>query len=332
MNPIDLIHSIEAELASSQGQQTNSSSLLSALLSLYKKQQRQQERLIKLSDANEAKLTQTNQTLDALTKNLSRFVPQTVVKALMQDGQDDVVRLKRQEITVFFSDIVSFTSLTERLEPEQLATIMSDYFTEMSSICDKWGGTLDQFIGDAILIFFGAPETTGTTNDANQAIGMALEMNEALAQLRQRWAQQGLNLEFQVRMGLSTGFSHVGNFGASDRLHYTALGNVVNEAARIQELGKAGQILLSQDTYAHIQERFDCTEYDKLTLKGYSHELVLYELSLQQKDWQSQLINHQQTGFHMHLDPSSIKDKDEAIAHLQKALQKIMAPQEIIDK
>ena len=324
MTPQELIKSIEAELASSDGQPTATSSLLSALLSLYKKQQRQQERLIKLSDASEAKLTQTNQTLDALTKNLSRFVPQTVVKALMQDRRDDLVRLKRQEITVFFSDIVGFTTLTERLEPEQLATIMSDYFTEMSVICDKWGGTLDQFIGDAILIFFGAPETTGTKNDAAQAIGMALEMNETLHSLRQRWNQNGLNLDFQVRMGLSTGFSHVGNFGAADRLHYTALGNVVNEAARIQELGKAGQILLSQDTYAHVKDHYVCAEYDKLTLKGYSHELILYELSLQQKDWQSQTINHQQTGFHMHYDPSSIEDKAQAASYLRKALGDMM--------
>ena len=324
MTPKELIKSIEAELASSEGQQTTSSSLLSALLSLYKKQQRQQERLIKLSDASEAKLTQTNQTLDALTQNLSRFVPQTVVKALMQDGSDDLVRLKRQEITVFFSDIVGFTPLTERLEPEQLAAIMSDYFTEMSVICDKWGGTLDQFIGDAILIFFGAPETTGTKNDACQAIGMALEMNAALDHLRQKWVQQGLHLEFQVRMGVSTGFSHVGNFGAADRLHYTALGIVVDEAARVQELGKAGHILLSQDTYAHIKERYNCAEYDKLTLKGYQHEMILYELSLQQKDWQSQTINHQQTGFHMHFDPSSIEDKAQAVRYLQKALGDMM--------
>ena len=324
MTPQELIRSIEDELASSDAPQTASSSLLSTVLSLYKKQQRQQERLIKLSDANEAKLTQTNKTLDALTENLSRFVPQTVVKALMQDGQDDLVRLKRQEITVFFSDIVGFTSLTERLEPEQLAMIMSDYFTKMSEICDKWGGTLDQFIGDAIIIFFGAPESTGTKNDAAKAIGMTLEMSEALHLLRQSWSQQGLNLDFQVRMGLSTGFSHVGNFGAADRLHYTALGNVVNEAARIQELGKAGQILLSQDTYAHIKERYNCAEYDKLTLKGYQHEMILYELSLQQKDWQSQTINHQQTGFHMHFDPSSIEDKAQAVRYLQKALGDMM--------
>ena len=200
---------------------------------------------------------------------------------------------------------------------------MGDYFTEMSMICDKWGGTLDQFIGDAIIIFFGAPETTGTKNDALKAVGMALDMNDALHHLRQRWNQQGFNLEFEVRMGLSTGFSHVGNFGASDRLHYTALGNVVNEAARIQELGEAGQILLSQHSYAYVKDKFECSEYDTQTLKGYHHELTLYELSLQQKEWQSQLIYHEQTGFHLHLDLTSIDDKSQAIAHLRKALDEM---------
>ena len=323
MKPDELITSIEAELASTKASSSQTHTLLSALLSLYKKQQRQQARLIKLSDANEAKLTQTNKTLDALTKNLSRFVPNVVVNALMQDAQDEIVRLKRQEITVFFSDIVGFTTMTERLEPEQLATIMSDYFTEMSLICDRWNGTLDQFIGDAIVIFFGAPDSTGAKNDATQAIGMALEMNEKINHLRHKWSQEGLNFNFQARMGLSTGFSHVGNFGAANRLHYTALGNVVNEAARIQAWGQAGQILLSQDTYGYIKDSYDCREYDTVTLKGQSRQLRLYELSLQQQEWQSQLLSHQQDGFQMHLDPSSIDDKDQAIRTLKKALAEI---------
>ena len=323
MKPDELIQSIEQELASSDATQTEVHALLSALLSLYKKQQRQQARLIKLSDASEAKLTQTNKTLDALTKNLSRFVPNVVVNALMQDAQDEIVRLKRQEITVFFSDIVGFTTMTERLEPEQLATIMSDYFTEMSLICDRWNGTLDQFIGDAIVIFFGAPDSTGAKNDATQAIGMALEMNDKIKHLRQKWAQQGLSFDFQARMGLSTGFSHVGNFGAANRLHYTALGNVVNEAARIQAWGQAGQILLSQDTYGYIKDSYECREYETVTLKGQTRKLTLYELSLQQQEWRSQLLNHQQAGLEIHLDPSSVDDKDQAIRYLKKALAEI---------
>ena len=323
MKPDELIQSIEQELASSEATPTEAHALLSALLSLYKKQQRQQARLIKLSDANEAKLTQTNKTLDALTKNLSRFVPNVVVNALMQDAQDEIVRLKRQEITVFFSDIVGFTTMTERLEPEQLATIMSDYFTEMSLICDRWNGTLDQFIGDAIVIFFGAPDSTGAKNDATQAIGMALEMNNRIKYLRQKWSQQGLNFDFQARMGLSTGFSHVGNFGAANRLHYTALGNVVNEAARIQAWGQAGQILLSQDTYGYIKDDYECREYETVTLKGQTRKLTLYELSLQQQEWRAQLLNHQQAGLKIQLDPSSVNDKDQAIRTLKKALAEI---------
>ena len=124
---------------------------------------RQTEALVKLSDATEAKLTQTNDALESLAQNLSRYVPQTVVDLLLDDHtEDDFSRSSRRDITAFFSDVVGFTSMAERLEPEQLSELLSDYFTEMSRIVERWGGTLDQFI-DAIVVFFGAPSTKALT-------------------------------------------------------------------------------------------------------------------------------------------------------------------------
>ena len=107
------------------------------------RQHRQTEALVKLSDATEAKLTQTNDALESLTQNLSRYVPQTVVDLLLNDhSEDDFSRSSRRDITAFFSDVVGFTSMAERLEPEQLSELLSDYFTEMSRIVERWGGTL----------------------------------------------------------------------------------------------------------------------------------------------------------------------------------------------
>ena len=110
-------------------------------------------RLIKLSDANAERLNNSNTALDRLSKNLSRFVPQKIADGLKADNNTDVQQVKRAELTVFFSDIVGFTQMSERLEPEQLAQLMGAYFAEMTEICNRWGGTLDQFIGDAIVIF-----------------------------------------------------------------------------------------------------------------------------------------------------------------------------------
>ena len=145
----------------------------------------------KLSDNSEAKLTQANATMQKLLRNLSRFVPDAVVNVLMQDGAEQLPTNSRQKITVFFSDIVGFTTITDRLEPERLAPMMTEYFTEMAEICTKWGGTLDQFIGDAIVIFFGAPASKGDELDAVNAVGMAQDMQEKLKTLRAKWASDG---------------------------------------------------------------------------------------------------------------------------------------------
>ena len=134
----------------------NSEQLRSAaqqLLGRHERQSRQISRLVKLADATTERLMATNETLTTLTENLSRFVPKTVVDRLMDPNEQQIAKKDRREITVFFSDIVGFTSMTEQLEPEQLSTLLVDYFSEMNRLCERWGGTLDQFIGDAIVIF-----------------------------------------------------------------------------------------------------------------------------------------------------------------------------------
>ena len=134
-----------------------------ALIAQYERQVRQINRMVKLSDATAENLMATNQRLSALTENLSRFVPKTVVDRLMDPQERQIGYRDRRELTVFFSDIVGFTAMTEQLEPEQLSTLLGDYFSEMGRLCEKWGGTLDQFIGDAVVIFFGAPESRGSS-------------------------------------------------------------------------------------------------------------------------------------------------------------------------
>lgn len=179
-----LIARLEALLSAEEPDQEALREASQALLQQFSKQSRQLDRLVKLSDANEEKLTKTNATLSSLTRNLARFVPETVVDALTKSGDEQLAGTERRQLTVFFSDIVGFTGMTEQLEPEQLSKLLMEYFSEMNRLCARWGGTLDQFIGDAVVIFFGAPRSKGAQADARNAAGMALEMQERLAALR----------------------------------------------------------------------------------------------------------------------------------------------------
>ena len=294
-----------------------------ALLQQFNRQSRQLDRLVKLSDASEEKLTKTNTTLSALTRNLARFVPETVVDALMKSGDEQLAGTERRQLTVFFSDIVGFTSMTEQLEPEQLSQLLMDYFSEMNRICARWGGTLDQFIGDAVVIFFGAPRSKGAKADARNAVGMALEMQDRLAALRVKWAEEGLSPPLHVRMGLATGFATVGNFGSDSRLHYTAIGNAVNAAARIQGLAETDSILIDADTQALVQDSLSCVTRDTVTLRGRQHPVQLYEVTGDQTQRAHDFIVGCGDGFRLFLDSAVLSDRQTALSLLREAVRQI---------
>src|SRR5262249_7819497 len=138
------------------------------------------------------------------------------------------IHTKRKKLTIFFSDIKDFTSATERLQPEELTTLLNQYLDEMSRIALRHGGTIDKFIGDAILVFFGDPESRGESDDARAALRMAVAMRHRLAELTVLWVDRGITRPFQVRMGINTGYCNVGNFGSSDRMDYTIIGVEAN--------------------------------------------------------------------------------------------------------
>jgi len=293
------------------------------LLQQFNRQSRQLDRLVKLSDATEEKLTKTNATLSSLTRNLARFVPETVVDSLMKSGDEQLAGTTRRQLTVFFSDIVGFTGMTEQLEPEQLSKLMMDYFSEMNRLCARWGGTLDQFIGDAIVIFFGAPKSKGTQADARNAVGMALEMQDRLTALRVKWAEEGLSPPLHVRMGLATGYATVGNFGSDSRLHYTAIGNAVNAAARIQALADSDSILIDAETRALVQDSLSCRERDTVTLRGQQHPVQLYEVSGDQTQRAHDFVVGSSDGFRLFLDSAVLSDRQTALSLLREAVRQI---------
>ena len=246
------------------------------LLKAYIKLNKGQNRLIRLSDKSQNKMNIANAKLEDFSSKLSKYFSPQVYQSLFTGELDVKIETKRKLLTVFFSDLQGFTELTERLEPEVLTEVLTDYLTEMSKISIKWGGTIDKFIGDAIMIFFGDPITKGENQDAINCVKMAMEMLDKLEELREDWRRKGLALPINARIGIHTGICTVGNFGSEDRLDYTIIGNGVNLASRLESHAKPNSILVSEDTYLHIQDEILCNKHQKFKVKGVAYPVQTY--------------------------------------------------------
>jgi class 3 adenylate cyclase len=209
---------------------------------------------------------------------IRRYVPEQVADAVLSGTPEAIERHERRKLTVFFSDLVGFTDLSEELEPEDLATVLHDYFTEMSAIAKRHGGTVDDLVGDAILVLFGAPDRTDDHDQALRAVRMSVDMQAAMGPLNQRWEAAGIPETLAVRMGINTGVVTVGNFGSAERTKYTALGKQVNIAARIQSQCEPGKVLLSHATWLLIRDQVTCVPKGELTLKGLHKPMPAYEV------------------------------------------------------
>src|SRR5262249_60284468 len=167
------------------------------------------------------KLEANNEFLASVSTKISRYLSPQIYKSIFAGQTDVAIHTERKKLTIFFSDIKDFTAATERMQPEEIALLLNEYLTEMSGIGLEHGGTIDKFIGDAILIFFGDPETKGVAHFAKACLHMAVEMQRRLAELNAKWRKRGVEIPFRVRMGINTGFCNVGNFGSTDRMDYT---------------------------------------------------------------------------------------------------------------
>ena len=146
----------------------------------------------------------------------------------------------------------------------------------MSKIALVHGGTIDKFVGDAMLIFFGDPETKGDAEDAKACLRMAIEMQDRIAGLNAKWRNAGIEHPFRVRMGINSGYCNVGNFGSDDRMDYTIIGAEANLAARLQSIAEPGHIVVSYETYALVRDIVVAQALPPITMKGISREVVPY--------------------------------------------------------
>src|SRR3954470_12325963 len=219
-------------------------------------------------------LESANDFLAMLSMKISRYISPQVYKSIFSGQKDVTIHTERKKLTIFFSDIQNFTATTERLQPELITHLLNEYFTEMSAIAHEHGGTIDKFIGDAMLIFFGDPETKGDRQDAQDCLRMAWRMQRRLIELNAKWRTEGIEEPFKARIGINSGYCNVGNFGSSDRMDYTIIGAEANLAARLQSIAEPGGIAISYETFALVSDIITSHPLPPITMKGISREII----------------------------------------------------------
>jgi adenylate cyclase len=223
-------------------------------------------------------VSEKNRELEVLSTKLSKYLSPQVYSSIFTGQREVEIASARKKLTIFFSDIVDFTATTDDLESEELTSLLNRYLTEMSKIALEHGATLDKYIGDAFLAFFGDPETRGVRQDALACVRMAVAMQRRMQELQSEWRDAGLERPFQLRIGINTGYCTVGNFGSEDRMDYTIIGGEVNLASRLQSHAGPAGILLSHETYSLVKDSIAAEEQAAIQVKGFAKPVRNYKV------------------------------------------------------
>lgn len=226
----------------------------------------------------EEELTTKSLALEQLSSQLAKYLSPQVYNSIFTGQQEVKLASRRKRLTIFFSDLVDFTGTTERLESEDLTRLLNHYLTEMSEIALARGATIDKYVGDAMVIFFGDPDSRGIREDALACVTMAIEMQKRMQALERLWMESGLEKPLQCRMGINTGICTVGNFGSEDRMDYTIIGGGVNLAARLEKACPPGEILISYETYSHVKDQIACRLKGQIQAKGFIEPVSTYQV------------------------------------------------------
>ncbi len=260
-----------------------------------------------------------------LAHNLAKYLSPQVWQMIFSGKRTVKLETQRKKLTVFFSDIKGFTELSEELEAEALTDLLNNYLNEMSKIALKYGGTIDKFIGDSVMVFFGDPNTQGAKKDAVAAVSMAIAMRKHMKVLRQQWRAQGIDKPLEIRMGINTGYCTVGNFGADTRMDYTIIGREVNLASRLESAAESGEILMSNETYSLTKDVIMARDKGQIAVKGFSRPVQIFQVVDFRRDLgaTSSYVEHELPGFSMYLDTNNIQnyDKERVIDALKEAAE-----------
>ena len=278
----------------------------------------------RIEEANSL-VIEKNRMLESLSSNqLSKYLSPQVYASIFSGEQSVEIASKRKKLTVFFSDIADFTGTTDSLESEELTNLLNHYLTEMSKIALDYGATIDKYVGDAIIAFFGDPETRGVKEDARTCVNMAIAMQRRMQELQSEWLDMGLERPFQLRIGINTGFCTVGNFGSGDRMDYTIIGNEVNLAARLEAHAEVGGILMAHETHSLVNDTVLAEEGDTLTVKGFAKPVRTYSVMGLYDDLveQGRIIHTEQDGVRVLVDMKK-GDRAAAIQAIKDALSQL---------
>ena len=274
-------------------------------------------------------LADKTKALEHLSSQLAKYLSPQVYDSIFAGKQEVKIASCRKELTVFFSDIAGFTETADRLESEDLTRLLNHYLTEMSKIAISYGATIDKYVGDAIVIFFGDPETRGVGEDALACVEMAIAMRTRMRQLQDVWRASGIEKPLQCRIGINTGFCTVGNFGSEERMDYTIIGGGVNLASRLEAATTPGEILISYETYAHVRDRIQCEERGQISVKGIAHPVSTYQVvdTYAHLAAERGLIHEERPSLRidLDLDAMSADDRSHAAAVLREALDRLSA-------
>lgn len=285
-----------------------------------------QRRLVEEVGRANADLARNNDFLGGVSGKISRYLSPQVYRSIFEGEKEAEISTERKKLTVFFSDIKDFTATSEALQPEELTGLINEYFGVMSEVAEKHGATIDKFIGDAMVVFFGDPETKGTALDAQACVRMALEMQHRLRDLEEVWRLRGIEHRFRTRMGINTGFCNVGNFGSATRMDYTIIGAEANLAARLEQIAEPGGIVVSYETYALVRNIVEGQPLEAVRMKGIARDVVPYAIVVPDRENSGATVSDMETkGLSLRLDVAHLNENEKAAAReiLRKALMKV---------
>ena len=273
-------------------------------------------------------MRRTNEVLGTVSDQRAKYIPPQLYQSIIAGEQRAAIEARRKKLTIFFSDIVDFTEITDQLEAEELTALLNEYLSEMSHIAQAHDAYFDKFIGDAMMFYFGDPVSKGIEEDAAACVRMAIEMQNRLETLQDRWRSQGLiDQPFRARIGINTGYCTAGNFGSSERMDYTIIGSEVNLAARLEENADAGGILLAAETYSLVKDWLKVEERDAITMKGFAKPIRTYAVKdiYDEAPQRSSVFSREDEGFSLTIDPDRLsrKSKAELIDVLKAAVTRL---------
>ena len=220
--------------------------------------------------------------LQTASEQLSKYLSPQICEKIFS-GVEFSAKSARKKLTIFFSDVVGFTTISEQMEAEDLSNFLNFYLTNMCDIALKYGGTIDKFIGDSVMVFFGDPDTKGAQEDAIACCNMAIEMLTFLESNQQHF-QDTYNFpeKLEIRIGIHNGLCNVGNFGSAQRLDYTAIGRAVNVASRLEQAAPKNSILVSSAVRNLIKNNFKTSSPIEVKAKGIDKPIASYVLARQE--------------------------------------------------